>query len=806
MQVDNLTATQLELENIAHAGGINRYKNIVTIRGHESTPPGQRLVKLHVEPLATVIDEWLNLHRDQKRGRKTAHYQLVKDQSPAALAYLTVKTVLGLMSGESKLTGICRQVGNAVESHVAWLQLKEQAPGLEKVVGRQLRTVNNEHHRMGVTRHVCGNVAGISRWSEKDCIDLGRVLVQMLVDSTDLVTVVKAVGRHSRAASLLLPTESTLKFLFEGHERCQELAPMTGPMVCPPADWTNMYNGGYLSIRKPLVRSTSDAALAEMESVPMPEVYSAVNTLQRTAYSVNRKVLDVMLEVWKSRAVMANVPSPDPEDNPAKPADIATNTEALKAWKSEARKIHKRNQSNISKRLSVIRTIKLGEQYSHYDAIYFPHNVDWRGRAYPISTDLQPQGDDFSKGLLQYAEAKPIGEDGFAWLKVHIANVFGVDKVSMADRVKWVDDNHERLINIALDPLDGDHYWCLDDDGLPRKESWQALAACYEYAAVVFNGTDYPSRMIVPVDGSCNGLQNLSAMLRDPVGGAAVNLTPADKPADIYTQVAKAVEDKLHASDDPMASEWLSYGISRLLVKRAVMTKPYGVTNSGMRNQIVQLIENPDSVYYEIVRQREDKEVFGICQFLTTQVDEAINEIVVASKEVMTWLREVTRIIVKEEQPVFWTTPLGFHVQQNYRKVGTSRAEVHLFGQRLHYRLAYSTDEVDKRRSTAGTSPNVVHSLDATHMMMTVNAGREAGLDAFTMVHDSFGTHAADIGELGYILREQFVRLYSFDILKDLQQQFVSQVPTEVAATFPELPEYGTLDINEVMESMYFFA
>ena len=53
--------------------------------------------------------------------------------------------------------------------------------------------------------------------------------------------------------------------------------------------------------------------------------------------------------------------------------------------------------------------------------IYFPHNLDFRGRAYPMHPYLNHMGDDVSRGLLTFAEAKPLGKTGFMWLKVHVS-------------------------------------------------------------------------------------------------------------------------------------------------------------------------------------------------------------------------------------------------------------------------------------------------------------------------------------------------------------------------------------------------
>jgi DNA-directed RNA polymerase len=53
------------------------------------------------------------------------------------------------------------------------------------------------------------------------------------------------------------------------------------------------------------------------------------------------------------------------------------------------------------------------------DTFYLPHNLDFRGRAYPLPPHLNHIGDDLSRGLLLFGEAKPLGERGLRWLKIH---------------------------------------------------------------------------------------------------------------------------------------------------------------------------------------------------------------------------------------------------------------------------------------------------------------------------------------------------------------------------------------------------
>jgi len=126
---------------------------------------------------------------------------------------------------------------------------------------------------------------------------------------------------------------------------------------------------------------------------------------------------------------------------------------------------------------------------------------------------------------------------------------------------------------------------------------------------------------------------------------------------------------------------------------------------------------------------------------------------------------------------------------------------------RRQFRLMEKTDDVNKRRQASGMSPNVIHSFDASHMMLTIlRAAEEFNIRTFCMVHDSYATHACNVGELAASLRAVFIEMYSTDRLCDLFIQFTDQLPIEVAAKLPAPPARGTLDLTKVEDSYYFFA
>jgi len=86
---------------------------------------------------------------------------------------------------------------------------------------------------------------------------------------------------------------------------------------------------------------------------------------------------------------------------------------------------------------------------------------------------------------------------------------------------------------------------------------------------------------------------------------------------------------------------------------------------------------------------------------------------------------------------------------------------------------------------------------------MCVNAGLAEEIDCFSLIHDDFGVHANRVDTWQRIIREQFVKLHSeHDILSDFKE--FHEHRNEI--TLPELPERGSLDLNGVLKSLYFFG
>lgn len=79
--------------------------------------------------------------------------------------------------------------------------------------------------------------------------------------------------------------------------------------------------------------------------------------------------------------------------------------------------------------------LNVAQSYLNIDKFYFPHNLDFRGRVYPIPPHLNHIGADLPRGLLMFSEGMKLRSSGLKWLKIHTANLMGFDKARLPDKL-----------------------------------------------------------------------------------------------------------------------------------------------------------------------------------------------------------------------------------------------------------------------------------------------------------------------------------------------------------------------------------
>lgn len=648
--------------------------------------------------------------------------------------------------------------------------------------------------------------------SQTDQVKLGKFLFDPLIES-GLLSTVRSVNKGGTVVSVI-PSEEAREYLH--HSEVVGLWGGVGTSVClaPPRPWTSVFDGGYHTERtrkshlflkraKHQTRKARQLQLQKARIENMPKVFQAANYLQAVPYVVDEGTFETIREIWQTGGGALGVPTKTFRDKPEFPfaeawAKADASPEELEVFNGWKRRVHRWHTESTKHRAAQRDFGALYRVVSKHSgqACWFPVHVDSRGRFYYWGAP-NPQGTDMAKACLRFARKKPLGRRGLYWLKVQIANCYGFDSDHFDRRAAWTESRLDDLRRTVADPInsellaDADSPLCL-------------LAAARELVAALDSGQPeaFESGVIVHMDATCSGLQHFSAILRDPIGAAFVNLIgPGLCKADIYQRVlelsvAQLKLDAVHQCVDPeraaYARLWLEYveqGAGRKLAKGPCMTLVYGTTFRGIVDHCLDWMEdNGCEVPKGVPASR-------LAAHMTRTLLDAIRLTVPAAVAAMEWLQALVRRVDKEGM-IYWETPLGMQVFQQYPVMNDTRVRLRSLATEYCI-IKEATDVLDIRKSANGISPNFVHGLDSAHLGGTAIRMEAADCD-MAGIHDSAGTHACDVDYMHSSLREEFVEMYEReDWLKELRDHLGLDTP---------LLERGTFDLNEIRKSWAFFC
>lgn len=830
---EDLMGVQLRLEEDMTQRGLERYmKDVAAATEHgreDGTLYGQGIIKGRIEALSAGIQAWKDEAASGAAGNNNACHKRIKDIPSDVLAFMTLKNLIGGLSMVRTLSSVALSLATNIEDEVRLSELRDTERKLYKRIVDGAKKRSSAHFKHIYAVRIADKHSTWVRWLPSERLHVGMKMLDICLATVGIVEVItQSTGKNS-TVKCIKPLESTLEWLDKKNDAMALMRPQYEPMVVIPRNWTTPHDGGYISTSiAPLtmVKSNNKAYMDELEHVDMPVVYAAVNALQNTAWQINTQVLEVMKTLWQSDSSVGCLPARNGIPLPEVPFDIDTNEEARKTYRVDAAKIYSANLALLSRRVGVTSTLDIAERYSVYRKLYMPYQLDFRGRIYAVP-QLNPQGTDYQKSLLRFATGKALGEEGWKWLAVHGSNLAGNDKCSFEDRVNWVLDNEEEILAIAANPYDN-RGWCGSVNEVEIDKPWQFLSFCFEWAGYAEHGDAYVSKIPVAMDGSCSGIQHFSAMLKDEVGGNAVNLVPSELPADVYRLVAdkviiQAQYDVIHGTANEikhndegvaymvegtktMATQWLEFGITRKTTKRSVMTLAYGSKEYGFKDQLLEDILTPARMAGKDFPFSGDG--YRAAGYMAKAIWNAVNQVLVKAGEAMKWLQTAAAVASNENLPVRWTTAVGFPVMQAYQEMTLRRVKTSIAGSIVKLNLQLPDgDKLDRRRQSSGIAPNFVHSCDAAHMMLTTVRASQAGLKNFAMIHDSFGTTAGDVDTLYRVVREAFVEMYvNVDVLGDFRAEIEQQLSAETKEDLPPVPASGTLDLAAIAESRYCFA
>ena len=700
------------------------------------------------------------------------HLADIEPLAAAAIACkITFDKVFSFKEGSNYAVNVCDSIGHAVEDECQMRHYETEAPGLLETLKK-----NYWHKSIGTQQKIVViqtlmnryNVKSWTPWGRAIRVKLGGWLLDCIMESSGWFTHEK-LREGRKTITYVLPTPEFLDIKDEVMANAEIFSPLAWPMLVEPNDWgRDGSQGGYML--NEVMQGHDLVRRGERHRIQGETPLDYLNKIQKVGYKLNPFIVEIA-EFLQEKGVGVGKFLPVIQyDLPPKPVDIDSNEDARKGYRRAAAEVMNKRAQETRRSCRTRMTMKAVAKFKDRDVFYIPWSFDYRGRSYPIPAFLTPQDTDFGKSLIRFSNESPVTFEAHKWLAFQCATTYGRDKDTWEERQKWVIDNSGLIENVAKDPI------TYLPDWEAAEEPWQFLAACDEYYKCVITKERKTTGLMVATDATCSGLQILAGLAMDKSTAQLVNVLPSPRPQDAYKVVADVskcnIPEKLHEVWD------------RKCVKRTVMTIPYNAKPFSNRSYIRDALEEKG---IEI-----DKDDLTIT---VAAVRQAMADVVPGPMSVMKWIEtEVANAIKQGSTHLEWVTPSGFVVVQRLMKKKVQTVDLKLLGR---CRLTVATedgDQVDRSRHKAATAPNLIHSLDASLLHLSVKR-----FDApIALIHDSVLTRATDMSLLATIVRETYMHLFAErDYLTDFAQQIG-------AKTKP--PIIGDLKPESVIDSTYFFC
>jgi len=602
------------------------------------------------------------------------------------------------------------------------------------------------------------------------------------------------------------------------------IEPTALPMICKPNEWSDSKFGGFLfneNKQDDIITYSSEYghSIKNRESI-----YKSVNYLNSIKFGINNKLLNYLQSSEGSYIL-----------------------DEIKA-ENELQRSITLNIANI------------------YNNIYFYLNTqsDWRGRIYTQSFYLSYQAGDLSTSLLDFWEGSSLNEKGKIYFYIYGVNNHnenGISKSSYSERLEWVKKNYDKIINLDKNLI------------LSAENPFVFTSFCLNMRDL-HNDPNTIIKTPIFLDATCSGIQHLAGLMKDLELGVQTNLIESSynaKPGDIYSNLLEPINSAINKFGENNLEyiELSQVKLTRKEVKTSIMTKVYNVTTYGISQQLQSkfktIFNNDDNNDNNQINSNNFEEYFHDkpINILEKELEESFkndrnkskficpgkngHDIILTKKDIYkiaeiindqifvcfpslnyiyNYFIDIAKLSTKLGIPLTWITPAGLEITQHYLKRKKKVVPISLFG-KIRKLVIRENDvkKMDNAKQTQAIIPNIIHSLDATHLNNLIKTVAEKNFKPVITIHDCFGTLPNQMGELEFMVKKEFILLYSdnsflnnfhnrflqsitdnqFKIKTENEKSFVVLSPSSMLE-IPSIPELGQLDIENIINSNYMIS
>ena len=875
MEEEDKEALQLNLEKMSHeyAKQLQKEREVVQVekgRGSQ-VRVGKKLREKIVPILALEIKQRHEAALAKKNGRQWTVINPIfekLDHDYMLIGHIALSVMLDSIGRGSALSTplvrVQQTIGERLDDQAFLMDAKEKQPqSWQRIDMWALKSNRGYHHKMRVSKDMVQEYT--YQWmTPEDAVKLGNWLINRVYSVTKWFDQIPFWFKDSKGKKRIqyylgLSEEGILER--DAIQAMQDDRMFSAwPMVHKPLQWKDGKRGGYL---EPHFGQISRLIHNDKGSIPSPNAMEALHKTQEVAYQVNPFIYYVLKMLLSKTIEVGSFKTyeKDSYTDRYKPIIDPRDWEQPQIWNEETKRWNEHpdkrkarqglnayyaNQKKAEReRVSPHRALAVAARFLHAERFYLPQFFDSRLRIYSVVDTLSPNGADWQKALLQFADGNVVTPENEEAVKrdllITIANTWAkkdpmfddkkTDKLSFDDRVKFAESFIPDLRVVAEDPLctAARNLW------MAASEPFQFLSTVRAYYELFIWKSTNVARTMNGRDCTCSGMQFGGAFSKDEAACKFTNVIPSDEPQDMYGEVARHAQALLKSDVwvdrkikkytkqakkrmEKRAEEGLifkqpdlNFGLTiepgtldRGVVKKAVMVTAYNGSwrskNAGISEELDEVFRNDEEFDVSLTDKRlcTDAAIEGLSAAFP-QADilgDWFKQVGLAAMfmkcELMQWKTGNGSLIVQEYR---W--PLVKHVKTlamggaSYRDVTPTDAG----NGRIKLSVASGWGDVRAGKHGTALGANVVHSADAQVLQDTI-----CRMDySFMVCHDCVYLPAGLCEEATQAFRDSFHETVTAEetILHSLLKE----------NGLPEvLPPMGNCDLSEIPNSPYLIS
>lgn len=801
----------------------NRTQRLKQLQLLSQSAHGQHIFKQFVDDVARSVNETCSralMPTGNWFGNAGPHYAavnwLLQMESPEQVAALALTVVIDSLSRETKWTVLINRIGAFCETETRAGRLRAINPSLFRALranfkGRALTYAfsSRKLEEYGIAR---------ADWGAEGRATVGAFLLDRVIEATHLVHHVWHKTPGGKRILYIQPATEVLDFLKQLPPSEEGDHVSSAIRVLPPSPWgpdtianyaTGSVEGGLIRLPGYAATQHDELSLHWLPPDAIDNTLAAANTLQSQPFTLSQPLTALADELWNSgrHDIAGLFPCHrDPEPVPPFPDHDATDN-AWKARNRAAALAYQDHRVNNPKRIAIARTIHTAKRFAGH-TVFFTTSADYRGRLY-TNGELSYQGNPLQRALTHFQPTEPLTTEGFDWCLRTAAAAFLGRRTSFADRLAWAQQHLDLITTVAADPAEHTDRW------IHTPDPWRFVAAAIAIHAHIQNPAA-PIGLPIPFDQSCSGLGHIAALTRDHTAAIPTRITAGEgNDIDLYLRIAADLthqaELDFHAPPETPSGQpnhrirnragfWMQHGISRNLIKEAVISSPYGITTFGVRQLIsAQLIKR--------CRSKDPKDLLafvdGPALYLSQIFFKVMGPHLQQADALKTWLKSIASAVGKLNQPLQFTAPSGLIIRDAELHTTLKQFPTVLNGKPFayHHTEPDTNPTINTQKLTSRIVANYIHSIDASLCTAVINSCQALNIPIAT-VHDCFSTTPNHATTLHNLLLSHTRSLHASSWLEIHRQELQSRY--SIPITPP--PITGDLDPSTIGSCLTLFS